>query len=48
MAGIFTFNFNAIWGSSGSDLFVVGDGGTIGHFGGAFPVGSWTAGRLKI
>ena len=32
--GTFTGNLNAIWGLSGSDIFVVGDGGTIGHFGG--------------
>ncbi len=32
--GTFKTNLNAIWGLSGSNIFVVGDGGTIGHFGG--------------
>jgi hypothetical protein len=34
------FQFNAIWGSSGSDIFVVGEGGCILHYDGS----SWNGG----
>ena len=45
--GTFTGNLNAIWGLSGSNLFVVGDGGTIAHFGGSLPGGFMDSGTTE-
>jgi hypothetical protein len=45
--GTFTVNLNAIWGLSVSDVFVVGDAGTIAHFGGSLPVGFMDSGTIE-
>ena len=45
--GTFTGNLNTIWGLSGSNLFVVGDGGTIAHFGGSPPGGLMDSGTTE-
>jgi hypothetical protein len=34
MSGVFSSNLNAIWGPNGENIFMIGDGGLIGHWDG--------------
>ncbi len=43
----FTGNLNAIWGFSKLDVFIVGDAGTIAHFGGSPPGGFMDSGTTE-
>jgi hypothetical protein len=47
--GTITANLNAVWGSpdKANDTYCVGDGGTIGHFGGSVPGGFMDSGTTE-
>jgi hypothetical protein len=47
--GTITANLNAVWGSpdKANDTYCVGDGGTIGHFGGSIPGGFMNSGTTE-